>query len=182
MREFINLMEEMSSFFNPNGLYLHGGPSVLQDNRFHRNSRNGKDAGGLFFAKDDQQGLQHALGYAIKAKNGGVWYCKLHIKPEQVFDYSDEDCMNKLRAVTSEEDYDYIIDKAKNWSIVWLTLPSGKKPEEYLIEAGFRAAIVKAKSTSETPNTFLCVFIPSDIEIINFIPKDQLIPKPVHSI
>jgi hypothetical protein len=178
------LIEDLNEtgFFNPNEIWLHGGPSELKNNVFERGMRQGKDAGGIFFAKDDEAGLHHALGYAIKAKNGGVWYCKIHLKPEQVFDYSNENHLERLQAVMDEKDYDYIQEKSQNWSIVWLTLPSGKKPEQFLIQAGFRGAIVKAKSTGNKPNTFVCVFVPADVEIINFVPKDQLIPRQIGSI
>lgn len=179
MRNFITLVEDAEPFFNSNSIWLHGGKETLEGNHFRRNARHGKDAGGLYFSKDDEQGLQHALGYAVKSgPTGGIWYCKINLSPNQVFDYANETHMEKLQEVMDDKDFDYIYKKGQNWSIVWMSLPSGKTAEEYLLEAGFRAAIVKAKSQGAEPNTFICVFVPGDIEIINFTPKAQLITKP----
>lgn len=157
--------------FNPNAVYLHGGPANLDGNAFRRYMRNGSDSGGLFFIEESKVGYKYAAGYAA-TKNGAIWRVKLNLNKSQVFDFSNRQHRTLAKRNLSPQEFEYWVESSTNNHIDWAVVD-----EEILEEWGFKAALLfeRAKGFDDFEHDAISVvvFDPSVVQIIDSISIQQ---------
>lgn len=167
-----------NSYFDPSAVYLHGGVAELRNNRFERTSN---DAGGLFFAKENEIGYKYALAYAIKASikrvRTGIWRVKINLSQENVFELTNPKHLELAQNNLSEEEFNLWTKVTESNHLHWKLL------NEHLLKSwGFKGAVLFEKGSDVgfgIKGTVLSVvvFDPENVHIIDFIPKNEALQK-----
>lgn len=169
----MRLREVVENHFDPQAVYLHGGPAKLDGGALKRYGRSNSDMGALFFIKESPDGWRYALGYAVtKAENSGVYRVRINLETSQVFDFSRSDHRRIAQTNLSPVEYNYWMNAARSGHLDWAILDG-----EILEEWGFRGAVL-----FERPQGFvgyaedvlsIGVFDAKDVQIIDFVPKQE---------
>lgn len=173
----MKIKDLLNESYDPNSIYLHGGPPELEGGHFKRFMKSGKDSGALFFIKESYTGYKYALGYAIlKFRNGGVWRVKINLSEDKVFDFSKKEHRQIAKENLNQEEYEHWLNSSKNGYLDWNVIN-----EDILRKWGFEGAVL-----FERPQGFggfdedaisIAVFDPKHVEIIDFISKKELLKK-----
>ena len=163
--------------YDPNKIYLHGGPNQLEGNAFKRYGKNGSDMGALFFIEESPTGYKYALGYAIsKFRNGGIWRAKINLPKNKIFDFTNPQHKKIAEENLGKEHYKSWVKSSRNGHLCWTQID-----DELFQEWGFEGAVL-----FERPSGFfnysedaisIAVFEPQYIEIVDFIPKKEALEK-----
>lgn len=169
---------ELIESFSPDKTYLHGGPAELIGGSFRRGGNRGHDMGGLFFIEENEVGYQYALGYAImKHKNSGIWRVKINLPKNRILDWTNPKHKAVVKNHISPAEYQsWEESKGSSGHLDWAQVD-----EELMEEMGFLGAIFHERSQGVNNLTGDAVSVgiwdPKYIEIIDFIPKEDIIEK-----
>lgn len=177
MRHLIQIIEAASeSYYSTSAVWLHGGPEKLEGGHLRRSGRNGRDMGGLFFAKESPAGWNHAAHYAVLRGGGkpsGVWRCRIRLPDDQVLDFTNETHRARLQAVMGTN-FEKLVEfvGSPDGHLPWFRTPETQAAmEQFIRKAGFGGCVILERSGAAGPILSVCVFDPDDIEIIDFVPK-----------
>jgi hypothetical protein len=165
---------ELLESFNPEKLYLHGGPSELKGGAFMRHGFKGQDMGALFFIEESKTGYKYALGYAIsKYKDAGIWRVKINLSTNEVFDFTNRKHHEYAKENLNPAQFESWVKSAgASGHLDWPQID-----EELMEEWGFKAVLLHERSAGF--NNFdkhaisIAIFDPKHIEIVDFIPKKE---------
>lgn len=157
--------------FNPNDIYLHGGPEKLDGDSFKRHGNKGHDMGALFFIKDSDVGHEYASVYASKYKNGAIYKVKINISPDKVFDFTNKNHVDIAKNTLSQQEFEYWANsKGPSGHLDWSVID-----EELFDEMGFNAVLFHERSKGfdgyGEDAISIAVFDP---KFVNIIEKEEL--------
>jgi hypothetical protein len=167
----------LTESFDPNAIYLHGGPAELEGGAFRRYMKNGSDMGGLFFIKESPVGYKYALGYAImKFRDGAIWRVRLNVSQDKIFDFSDPQHRKLAKEKLDPQMFNYWVESSRGDHLDWATID-----DELLEEWGFKGAVLferpKGFSGYGEDAVSVAVFDPSVVQIVDKIPKKEALQK-----
>jgi hypothetical protein len=184
MRRFITIIEQAEhGFYDPSANWLHGGPATLAGGHFQRGMRDGRDMGGIFFSKDNADGWRYATGYAIArfpGKPSGVYICRLALSRNEVLDFTDPLHRERVAKVTNDTTMRALENASGGGQIPWFIDPTHQAAFERICEAaGFGGALLleRKKATQGIAMLSVCVFDPTHIKIVDFVPKAEAIQR-----
>lgn len=159
--------------YDPQAIYLHGGPAVLKGGRLQRYMKEGSDMGALFFIRESPVGWHYATAYAImKSANSGVYRVHLKIPKDKVFDFSDDAHRRFAQSHLTPQEFDYWVTSSRDGFLDWAVMD-----EDVLIEWGFRGAVLMERQQGFAGYgehaLSIAVFDPNDVEIVDFVPKAE---------
>lgn len=162
--------------YNPQNIYLHGGPGQLRGGKLTRYGRDHSDMGALFFTPETPDGWRYALGYAITKPDGGVYRCRLKLTANQIFDFSKPAHRRLAQRHLAPEEFQSWLTSARKNYLDWTAVD-----DERMEEWGFRGAVFLEREAGHnafaTDVLSIGIFHAEDAEIIDFTPKQELLAK-----
>lgn len=177
MRRFLQIVTEAvlrEGYYDPSAIYLHGGPKALEGDALKRYGKMGSDMGGLFFSKDTPNDRRYAVSYTFHHQDGGTVYkVRIKLSPDQVFDLTNRKHRQRLQAVLSPEEWNYILESARGGQMDWAVVD-----EDQLGEAGFKGVILAERPPNFAGNAdyiySVAVFDANVVEIVGQLSPDEI--------
>lgn len=171
-------IKELAENYSPSEIYLHGGPEKLEGGNLKRGAKRGSDMGALFFVKESAAGYKYALGYAISRVRGpsGVYRVKINLSSADVFDFTNHNHRAIAGKLLSHREFQsWENSKGDSGHINWAAIN-----EEIIKKIGFKGTIIHERDSGKIGSksiTSVAVFDPQDVEIIEFVPKQQALKR-----
>lgn len=184
IRDWIILVENArrTQFYDPNAVWLHGGPSALEGDALKRYGKSHSDMGALFFCKDNPVGRWYTATYA--GTSGRVWQVQLSAPINSVLDITNPSHRQRLRKALNPQEFANIIDtRGTSGHMDWTTVD-----DEMLEPLGFRGCVFQERPagmetglppqlgmpTLPEPVLSVGMFHASDVHVTGFVPEDQV--------
>lgn len=174
MRDIITLVEGASHYFDPNAIYLHGGPAKLNGNVLKRYMKSGGDMGGLFFVKDTPNDRKYAITYTYHHQESAVYKVRINLTQDQVFDLSNSRHLAQLRKTFNKSEVDWFIESSRGGALDWAAMPD----EDQMMEIGFRGMVLVERPPNFDGNSdyiySICIFDANDCQIVGKLSDEEI--------